>query len=172
MPSLFSAQPESSSIEGYLSGSTNMIGLLEENTCDLKAPYVYRMSSLFNGYEQEQQPPKLMPADKFNIIFNVVSRSINSNHVRSIETLLHHRNEVGCRIFFQEEKGKDFLRLNLSHEDFPNEWLEQIIQSIMSQVKQMFEFDESFAVLDGDDENSSDPDQSRVFRLQLEILLV
>jgi len=119
------------------------------------------------NYNLEVQRPKLMPTDRLNFHIDVLSHSVDSNSVTRLNTLLHNYQEVSSKRFFRE--GKDWFQSILFHQDFPSNSLEQLAPKLVSEVHELFDFDER---LSGSDlANGVGPSDARRFTLHLRIVV-
>lgn len=137
--------------------------------------YYYRLSAQYQeqyeylesmNYNLEMQCPKLKPADRLNFHINVVSRSVDSNSITHINTLLHKYQEVSCKRFCQE--GEDWIQSILFHPEFSSKSLEELAKRIVHEVHELFDFNQVF---DSDLANGVGACVSHRFTLHLKIVL-
>ncbi|CAL5200688.1 unnamed protein product [Lathyrus oleraceus] len=118
------------------------------------------------NYNLELRCPKLKPTDRLNFYINVVSRSVDSNSITHLNTLLHNYQEVSCKRFFQE--GEDWIQSILFHPEFPSKSLEGLAKRIVNEVHELFDFNQVF---DSDIVNGVQACVSYQFTLHLKIVL-
>ncbi|KEH20232.1 hypothetical protein MtrunA17_Chr8g0368771 [Medicago truncatula] len=119
------------------------------------------------NYNLEVQRPKLMPTDWLNFHIDVLSHSVDSNSVTCLNTLLNNYQEVSSKRFFRE--GKDWFRSILFHQDFPSDSLEQLALKLVSEVHELFNFDER--LFGSDLAIGVGPSDARRFTLHLRIVV-
>jgi hypothetical protein len=123
--------------------------------------------SLKNEYNLEVQRPKLMPTNQLNFQIDVLSHSVDSKSVTHLKTLIHNYQEVSCKRFFQE--GQDWSLAILFHHDFPSDSLEELALKLVSEVHELFDFDER--LFGSDLANGVGPSDARRFTLHLRIVV-
>jgi hypothetical protein len=130
-----------------------------------KEDYEYLQSM---NYNIEVQRPKLKPTDRLNFYVNVLSHSVDSNSVTRLNTLLHYGQEVSCTKFLQE--GQDCIKSILFHQDFPSESLEELVQRLVPEIHELFDFDDK--LFGADLANGVGPSDYRVFTLGIKVVVM
>ncbi|PNX91684.1 hypothetical protein L195_g047817 [Trifolium pratense] len=120
------------------------------------------------NYNIEVQRPKLKTTDQLNFQINVISRSVDSNSVSRLNTLLHNHQEVSCKRFFQE--GQDWIKSILFHQDFPSESIEELAQRLVPEVHELFDFNEK--LFGSDFANGAEPSDNLRFTLSLKVVVM
>jgi len=96
-----------------------------------------------------------MPTDQLNFHIDVLSHSVDSNSVTRLKTLLRNY--------------QDWFQAILFHHDFPYDSLEKLALKLVSEVNELFEFDERLfgsGLADG-----VGPSDARRFTLHLRIVV-